>query len=453
MRREYCGIFGAWNLENAAEAVYLGLFSLQHRGQESAGIVSGSGSGDEFQVRKGPGLVNDVFSADSLAELKGNSAIGHVRYSTGGGCAPEDAQPLVMRYRNSPIAAAHNGSIPSAENWRKKLEDEGMIFSTSTDIELIVKMMARRKGSWEERLRGVLNTLRGAFSVLLFFPDRIIAVRDGYGFRPLSMGEKDGALFFSSESCAFDITGARFVRDIEPGEMVSVSAEGIKSIPLEKHTPSPCIFELIYFSRPDSDVFSKSVYETRLNMGRQLASERPVEADMVMPVPDSANIQALGYARESGLPLEFGFMRNHYIGRTFIEPHQHIRDLRVMIKHTPIRGAVKGRRVAVVDDSIVRGTTSRKLVKLIRDAGASQVHLLITSPPIIHSCRYGIDTPDSSRLLANRMSAGKMRGYLGVDSLSFLSMEGLLRACGGKDYCLSCFNNKYPLGRECEEET
>ena len=443
MRKEYCGIFGVWNDPDAAEAVYLGLFSLQHRGQEGAGIVSCAGG--DFRIRKGMGLVSEVFSHDSLESLDGTRAVGHVRYSTAGESSIGNVQPIVVRYKGSPIAIAHNGNIPSASEWRSRMEDEGIIFATDTDSELILKMMVREKGSWEERLVKVLNVLKGAFSLLVFLPDKMIAVRDGFGFRPLSMGKKGDAVLFSSETCAFDIEGASFIRDLEPGEMVIVDEEGVRSMYLEKQRLSPCIFELVYFARPDSYVFSKSVYAARLNMGAELAREHPVDADFVMPVPDSANMQALGYARESGLPLEFGFMRNHYIGRTFIEPHQHIRDFRVMIKHTPIREAIRGRKVAMVDDSIVRGTTSKKLINLIRNAGAKEVHLLISSPPVIHSCHYGINTPTSTELIANRISVREIAEFLGVDSLHYLSMEGLTRACGGNGYCLSCFDENYPL--------
>ncbi|MBN2406581.1 MAG: amidophosphoribosyltransferase [Elusimicrobia bacterium] len=443
MRKEYCGIYGVWNSSAAAELTYLGLYALQHRGQESAGIVSCRKK--NFCVRRGMGLVSDVFPEESLRALKGDSAIGHVRYSTTGSSSCDNIQPLVVDYQGKSIAVAHNGNIPSASRWRKKLESEGVIFATETDSELILKMIVKEKGSWEDRLKIVLDRLEGAFSLLVLFPGKLIAVRDSYGYRPLSMGVRGDSVFFSSESCAFDIIDAEYKRDLAPGEMVVLDASGEKILRLKEQPHQHCIFELIYFARPDSMVFNQSVYSARLSMGRQLAREKKIEADLVMPVPDSANMQALGYSQESGIPLEFGFMRNHYIGRTFIEPHQRIRDFRVKIKLTPIKEVLKDKRVIIIDDSIVRGTTSRKLVKSIRKAGAREVHLLISSPPIKNSCYYGIDTPTSEELIANRHSVDEIKEFLGVDSLYYLSIEGLLQACREADYCLACFNGDYRL--------
>ncbi len=452
MHKEYCGIFGVHKSPEAAETVYLGLYSLQHRGQEGAGIVSGDNG--KFCIEKGEGLVNEVFTGKSLENLKGNSAIGHVRYSTTSGRSSiENVQPLTANYMDSPIAIAHNGNIVSANAWKAKLEKEGVIFSTRSDSELILKMIVREDGdTWEEKLRKVLNRLKGAFSLLLFFPNKMIAVRDSYGLRPLSIGRKDGSLIISSETCAFEIVDAKYERDIKPGEIFVADSRGERSLYLDKRKSCPCIFELVYFSRPDSYVFSRSVYTSRLNLGVELAKEKKVNADMVMPVPDSANMQAMGYSNESGIPLGEGLIRNHYIGRTFIEPHQKIRDFRVKIKLTPVKEALKGKKVAVIDDSIVRGTTARKLVGMIRGAGAKEIHLLIASPPIKYSCYYGIDTPDEGKLIANRFSVKETKKYLGVDSLHYLSAEGMLRACGGGSYCRACFNGDYPLDRNAKNK-
>ncbi len=443
MPKEYCGIFGVFGHKSAGRLSRLGLFSLQHRGQESAGLVVDDRG--EFHSRKGMGLVSEVFSAKDIEGIKGTSAIGHVRYSTSGESTPENIQPILVRHRDIPIAIAHNGTIHRSRELRKKFEDDGVIFTTETDSELILKMYTRQKGSRPERLRKVLNRIKGAFSLLVLFPGELYAVRDAMGFRPLVMGRKSRAVIFASESCAFDIEDALFERELKPGEIVKVSRKGVESFFLEKAEKCRCIFELIYFSRPDSFVFGQSVYESRLNMGRNLAMEAPVEADIVMPIPDSANIQALGYARQSGIPLEFGLLRNHYIGRTFIAPHQEIRDLGVRIKHTPIRTAVRGKRVVMVDDSIVRGTTSKKLVDMIKKAGAKEIHMRISSPPIKFSCYYGIDTPDKKKLIASKKSAEDIRKFLKVKSLYYLSRQGLEKACRGDGYCFSCFSGKYPL--------
>ncbi len=446
MRKEYCGLFGVYGHKLAGKLTYLGLFSLQHRGQESAGLVVDDNG--EFHTRKGMGLVSEVFAGKDIEGIEGSNAIGHVHYSRSGQNMEENIQPILVRHKDIPIAIAHNGAIAHSKKIRRELEDDGVIFSTDTDSELILKMYAREKGSRKKRLMSVLNRLKGAFSLLILFPGELYAARDSMGFRPLAMGRKNGAVLFSSESCAFDIEAADYERELEPGEIVKVSKDGTESFFLEKADPCQCIFELIYFARPDSYVFGQSVYEARLNMGRQLAIESPVDADIVMPIPDSANVQALGYARQSGIPLEFGLLRNHYIGRTFIAPHQEIRDLAVRIKHTPIRKAVKGKRVIMVDDSIVRGTTSRKLVSMIKKAGAREVHMRISSPPITSSCFYGIDTPTKKELIANRKNIKSIESYLGVKSLYHISPSGLKKACGGgngDNFCFSCFTGKYSL--------
>ncbi len=443
MLKEECGIFGAWGCDKAAEMVYLGLFSLQHRGQESAGIVSNKGK--KFFSVKGAGLVSEVFSPSNLRTLKGNSAIGHVRYSTTGRTKPENIQPFSANFQNVSIALAHNGNIPRAEKWRRKLENEGSVFSTGSDTEIIFKMIAREKGDWIKRIANTARTLKGAFSIVVLLPGKLIAIRDAFGFRPLCLGKKDEAYFISSESAAFNLIGAQYIRDIKPGEILTIDENGENSIFVEKEKGSRCIFELIYFSRPDSIVFSQSVYSARLKMGRELAREKKIKADLVMPVPDSANIQALGYSKESGVPLEFGFIRSHYIGRTFIEPQQKIRDFSVKVNPSPIKEVVKGKEVILIDDSIVRGTTSKKLVKLIKEAGAKKIYLLIASPPIRFPCFYGIDTPKGKYLLANRMNTGEIAKFLGVDDLYYLSLNGLLNSCRKTEYCLACFTGKYPL--------
>ncbi|MCD6413681.1 MAG: amidophosphoribosyltransferase [Elusimicrobia bacterium] len=443
MLKEECGIFGVWGCEKAAEMVFLGLFALQHRGQESAGIISARGR--KFFSVKGAGLASEVFTSSNLKSLKGDMAIGHVRYSTSARTSRENIQPLSADFQNISIAVAHNGNIPRAKKRKEKLEKEGTVFSTGSDTEIIIKMLAREKGEWIHRLKRVGDELKGAFSLVMMLPGKLIAARDPFGFRPLCLGRKGDAFFVSSESCAFNLIGAEYIRDIKPGEILTIDRTGIKSLYMEKQVERQCIFELIYFSRPDSIVFSQSVYSARLEMGRELAREKKAEADLVMPVPDSANIQALGYSKESGVPLEFGFIRSHYVGRTFIEPQQRIRDFRTRIKHSPIKDVLKGKRVILIDDSIVRGTTSRKLVKLIREVGAKEISLFIASPPIKFPCFYGIDTPVRKHLLANRMNTDEIRKFLGVDDLYYLSLEGLLNSCRKTGYCLACFTGDYVL--------
>ncbi len=446
MLKEYCGIYGVYGDKLAAGLTHLGLFALQHRGQESAGITVNEGG--RFHSRKGMGLVSRVFSGKDIEEIKGESAIGHVRYSTSGKSAEENIQPLMFRQRGVPMAISHNGTIPRARELRDELESEGIIFTTSGDSELILQMYARQKGTREERLIKVLNRLKGAFSLLILFPGELYAVRDAMGYRPLVMGKKGKTVLFASETCALDLVGAQYEREVKPGEIVRVNKDGRESFFLEKSDTRQCVFELIYFARPDSFVFGESVYQARLNMGRRLAMEAPVKSDLVMPIPDSANIQALGYARQSGIPLEFGLLRNHYIGRTFISPRQETRDLGVRIKHSPIRKAVRGKRVVIIDDSIVRGTTSRKLVELIKNAGAKEIHMRISSPPIKHSCYYGLDTPDKKDLIAASKTPAETADFLKVSTLHYLSREGLERACRtstGGGYCFSCFSGKYDL--------
>jgi len=442
-KREYCGIFGVWNSKDAAELIYLGLYALQHRGQESCGIVTSNSK--KFFFEKGHGLVNEVFNNKNLKRLKGISGIGHVRYSTAGDFSEKNIQPLVIKHKKTEIAVAHNGNIRYVSKFKKELEEKGSVFQSNSDSEIILQLIIREKGSWEEKIQKTLEKVRGAFSLLFLLPDKIIAVRDSFGFRPLCIGRKQDSYFFSSESCAFDLIDAVYLRDVKHGEMVVIDRTGIKSFFLKKEENKRCIFELIYFSRPDSTVFSQSVYKTRISMGIQLAKEKKIKADLVMPVPDSANVQALGYSYESKIPLKFGFIRNHYIGRTFIEPHQRIRDFRVKIKHSPVKEIIKNKDIILIDDSIVRGTTSKKLIKLLKKAGAKKIHLCISSPPIKFPCFYGIDTPTKKELIANKMSTEEIKKFLEVDSLIYLSREGLLNSCRRMGYCLACFNGKYPL--------
>ncbi|MHB9156213.1 MAG: amidophosphoribosyltransferase [Endomicrobiales bacterium] len=451
-----CGIFGIYNHPEASKLAYLGLYALQHRGQESAGIASSDGTGIYPYVQMG--LVADIFNHENLEKLKGNQAIGHVRYSTAGVSMLKNAQPLVINYAKGLVALAHNGNLINAPEWRSKLEKEGAIFQTTSDSEVILHLIARANGRpLEEAVHYALSKLKGAYSLLLMTPQKLIAVRDPWGVRPLCVGRLDRGWVAASESCALDLIDARYLREVEPGEMVVIDKKGMRSVPLfKKHrNPALCIFEYIYFSRPDSIIFSESVHSVRRQLGRALARESYVKtggADLVISVPDSANSAAIGYAQAAGIPYEMGLIRNHYIGRTFIEPSQHIRDFGAKIKYNPIRDVLAGRKVVVVDDSIVRGTTSRKLVKMIRSAGAKEVHLAISSPPITAPCFYGIDTPTKEELIASTHSIENIRQYLGVETLNYLSLEGLLSStqCPKENYCTACFNGKYKIGTGCK---
>ena len=449
---ENCGIFGVIGHPEAAKMTYLGLYALQHRGQESAGIVTTDGR--KMYERKGLGLVSDVFPDErALAPLVGDAAIGHNRYSTTGTTNIINAQPSLIRFRGGYIAAAHNGNLVNAQILRQHMEREGSIFRTSTDTEVIFHLMAHSKYSEiPDMISHALKRVRGAFSLLFLTPEMLVAVKDPHSFRPLVMGKKDGAWFFASETCAFDLIGAEFIRCLEPGEMVVVPAGGEPEslypwgrIPLEK--ASGCIFEFIYFSRPDSIVFGAPVDKIRRRMGHQLAREHPVDADVVISVPDSSNTAALGFANESGIPFDLGLIRNHYIGRTFIQPQQKIREFSVRLKFNTVRGVIDGKRVVVVDDSIVRGTTSRQLVRMIREAGAKEVHVRIASPKIVNPCFYGVDTPDKKQLIAANKSVEEIRQFIGADSLGYLSIEGMLSIKGlpKMGFCTACFGTKYPV--------
>lgn len=458
--REECGLMGVWGHEEAANLVYLGLYAQQHRGQEGVGIVSidseespgsVSGTGNGFHIHKGTSLVSDVFKRFDFSKLPGQRAIGHVRYTTAGGNRLANVQPLFAHVSLGKVAIAHNGNLINADKLKRDLIRDGAIFGTSSDTEVILHLMARapRNISLEEAVIRALDQIEGAYSLLIAFQDRLIVVRDPAGLRPLAMGKLDGAYVFASETCAFDLIGAEYVRDIEPGEVLILHEDEEKSFyPLKKSLPAPCIFEYVYFARPDSRVFERGVYPIRKQMGVELAREHAVEADMVVPVPDSGMTAAIGYAQEAGIPLELGLIRNHYVGRTFIEPKQSIRDFGVKIKLNANGEVFKGKRIVVVDDSIVRGTTSKKLIDMLRRAGAKEIHLRISAPPTTDPCYYGIDTPEKEHLIASRMSVEEIREYLKVDSLGYLTLEGLYRAVGAEmgTMCNACFSGQYPLG-------
>jgi amidophosphoribosyltransferase len=448
-----CGVFGIYGHEEAANLTYLGLHALQHRGQESAGVVTYDGSGFHRQVRMG--LVSDSFDEASLQKLPGRSAIGHVRYSTAGSSELSNAQPFVVHYAHGGIAIAHNGNLVNAGEVRARLEASGSIFQTSSDTEVIVHLLAQaREPETIERLASALRQVAGAYSLLFLTETRLIAVRDPHGFRPLVLGRLKDAFVFASESCAFDLIEAEFIREIEPGEVVVVGERGLRSYrPFEAvRDPEPrrfCVFEHVYFARPDSLLNGRSVYRARHEMGAQLAREQPVEADVVIPVPDSGVPAAMGYAAESGIPFELGLIRSHYVGRTFIEPRDSIRDFGVRLKLSPVRAVVDGKRLVVVDDSLVRGTTSRKIVNMLRAAGAREVHLRISAPPTTHPCFYGIDTPTRKELIASSHSVDEIARYVTCDSLRYLSHQGMMRAVGapesGDGYCSACFTGNYPV--------
>lgn len=447
-----CGVFGVYNHPEAANLTYLGLYALQHRGQESAGIASSDGETITSHVDMGQ--VADIFTQDRLAQLPGNIAIGHVRYSTTGISQIKNAQPLVINYARGMLAIAHNGNLVNAPALRRKLELQGSIFQTSSDTGVILHLIARaNKRSLPEAIRFALSKVKGAYSLVMMTPTRMIAARDPWGVRPLCIGRLDGGWVVASESCALDLINAEYVRDVEPGEMVIFEDHAMRSVKLfeKKKDAALCIFEYIYFARPDSLVYGKSVHAVRQQLGRILAREsypKIKQADLVIAVPDSANCAAIGYGQAAGIPYETGLIRNHYIGRTFIEPSQTIRDFGAKIKYNPVRDLLKGKRVVVVDDSIVRGTTSRKLITMIKAAGATEVHLCISSPPITGPCFYGIDTPDKDQLIAAQKSVEEIRRYLGVDSLHYLSHAGLIEATGSarSQFCTACFTGKYKLG-------
>ncbi|HTC57804.1 MAG TPA: amidophosphoribosyltransferase [Candidatus Sulfotelmatobacter sp.] len=454
-----CGVVAIFAHPEAEKLAYLGLHALQHRGQESAGIVTSDGL--TSRVHKAMGTVADIFTEDVLSKIRGTLAIGHTRYSTAGDSALLNAQPILVQSNKGSIAVAHNGNLVNAMEVRSRLERQGSIFQTNSDTEVIVHLIAlSQEHTLPEAIADALRRVEGAFSLVLMTPDRIIAARDPRGFRPLAMGripamggqkqdgQKRDTIVFASETCAFDLIGATYERDVKPGELVVVGPEGISSRFYSTDAPqSSCIFEHVYFSRPDSVVFGRAVQTSREELGRQLAREAPVEADLVVPVPDSGVTAAVGYAAESGIPFRFGLIRNHYVGRTFIEPSQSVRDFGVRLKLNPVRSLLEGKRVVLIDDSIVRGTTSRKIVRMIRNAGAKEVHMRISCPPTISPCYYGVDTPSKKQLIAANKSVDEIRQYIRADSLAYLSLEGLKKACGEGEkisYCSACYTGKYP---------
>ncbi|MGH9805289.1 MAG: amidophosphoribosyltransferase [Candidatus Acidiferrales bacterium] len=443
---DQCGVFAVFGHPEAAKLTYLGLYALQHRGQESAGIAATDGT--EMRHHRGMGQVAEVFTESVMSTLTGRAAIGHTRYSTAGDTALVNAQPLVVACNKGSIALGHNGNLVNAEQVRRRLESSGSIFQTTSDTEVILHLLAQsRKDSLMEAIPEALRMVEGAYSLVLLAPDGVYAIRDPRGFRPLCLGKLEDAWVVGSETCAFDLIGSEYVREIEPGEMVRLSAAGVESsyfTPPVKH--SFCIFEHVYFSRPDSTIFGRPVQKSREMLGRLLAREHPAEADLVVPVPDSGTAAAIGYALESNIPLKVGLIRNHYIGRTFIQPEQTIRDFNVKVKLNPIRSLLDGKRVVLVDDSIVRGTTMRKIVRMIRESGALGIHVRVSCPPIISPCFYGIDTPTRRELIGSHKSAEEIRQFIEADSLGYLSLESLRKAVADAEgsYCQACYTGKYP---------
>ena len=442
-----CGVFGIFGHPNAAELTYLGLYALQHRGQESAGIVTSDG--DKFSYHHGMGLVVNVFQNGELASLRGQHAIGHNRYSTAGSSTLENAQPLIREYKRGPIAIAHNGNLVNAPRIRSELQDSGSIFTCTSDTEVLAHLIARsRQTLLEDRIIDALLEVRGAYSILFMGRNVLIGARDVQGFRPLWLGKLDSAYIIASETCALDVIGATPIREIMPGELVVITEHGIQSTQFARsHHRTMCIFEFIYLARPDSMIFGEIVNRPRREFGRQLAREHPADADIVIPVPDSANLAAMGYAEESGIPFEFGFTRNHYVGRTFIQPSQTMRERSVDIKLNPIRDVVEGKRVVVVEDSIMRGTNSRKIVKILRQrGGAREVHFRVSSPPNRYPCFYGIDTPTRQELIASSHTIEEICKYIRADSLGYLSIEGMLHCVKRpREFCTACFDGDYPV--------
>ena len=445
--REECGVFGIFGHPEAANMTYLGLYALQHRGQESAGIAASDGQ--QVRVSKAMGYVADAFDEEELARLPGDLAVGHVRYSTAGESKLANAQPFLIDCAHGQIAIAHNGNLVNAGELRDELVRQGSIFQASADTEVVLHLYARAKAkNVEDAVVESVRQVQGAFSFLLLTKDRLIAVRDPHGFRPLALGRLEDAYVVASETCAMDLIGATYIRDVDPGEVLVISREGVRSIkPFATAPLAHCVFEHVYFARPDSYVFGKSVNEVRTNLGRILAREQHVDADVVVPIPDSGVCAAMGYAEESGIPLRMGLIRNHYVGRTFIQPQSSIRHFGVKVKLNPVRSILEGKCVVLVDDSLVRGTTSRKIVKMVRAAGAREVHVRISCPPTISPCFYGVDTPRRADLIAATHTIDEIQRYLQADSIGYLSLEGLMAAVGtgGNQYCSSCYTGQYPV--------
>ena len=453
--KDECGVFGIFNHPEASNMTYLGLYALQHRGQESAGIATSDG--ERIRVLTAMGYVADVFDAQKLADLPGHLAIGHVRYSTAGESRLANAQPFLIDCAHGQISICHNGNLVNADVLRRDLVGQGSIFQSSSDTEAVLHLYARSKASnVEDAVVDAVTQVQGAFSFLMLTRDRLIAVRDPHGFRPLALGRLDDAYVVCSETCAMDLIGATYLRDVQPGEVLVISAAGVRS--LRPFPPAPlahCVFEHVYFARPDSYVFGRSVNEVRTDLGRILAREQPVDADVIVPVPDSGVCAAVGFAEQSGVPLRMGLIRNHYVGRTFIQPQAAIRHFGVKVKLNPVRSILDGRRVVLVDDSIVRGTTSRKIVRMVRMTGAKEVHVRISCPPTISPCFYGVDTPCRSELIAATHTIDEIRAYLDADSVEYLSLEGMMSAVGqgSHGYCSSCYTGQYPVAFPRDEKS
>jgi amidophosphoribosyltransferase len=453
--KHYCGVFGIFGHPNAAELTYYGLYALQHRGQESAGIVTCDGR--QFREHKGMGLVPQIFDGSILHKLVGDMAVGHTRYSTTGSSHIRNAQPLTVDCARGQIAVAHNGNLTNAAQLREELEAKGSIFQTTVDSEIILHLMAQPNDPrGESSLINTVRRIEGAFSLVIMTEHELIGVRDPHGFRPLSLGKVGDAWVLSSETCAFDLIHAKFVRDIAPGEVVIISKDGVRSVQAfpAQDRRAFCIFEYVYFARPDSNLDGRNVYRTRVEMGRQLAREHPIAADIVVPVPDSGNCAALGYSLESGIPFEMAFVRNHYVGRSFLQPSQLIRDFNVRVKLNLIAEMVRGKRVIIVDDSIVRGTTCKARVNNLKEAGAKEVHVLVSCPPHMHQCVYGIDFPDRNKLMAANHSLDEIRQYLNADSLHYLSQDGMVAATGHPraGFCMACYDGNYPVAYDSKLE-
>ena len=452
--KDECGVFGIFGHPEAANLTYLGLYALQHRGQESAGIATGDG--ERMRVSRAMGQVADAFTGNALEGLPGHLAIGHTRYSTAGESKVLNAQPMLIDCAHGQIAIAHNGNIVNARELKDELVRSGSIFQSTSDTEVVLHLYARsRAGSVEEAVIESVSQISGAFSLVLATKNRLIAARDPHGFRPLALGRFGESWIVCSETCALDLIGATYVRDVEPGEVLVISDGGLRSLhPFPPAQLAHCVFEHVYFARPDSNVFGRSVNEVRTAFGQQLARESHVPADVVVPIPDSGVVAAVGYAEEAKLPLKMGLIRNHYIGRTFIQPQQSIRHFNVRVKLNPVRSVLEGKRVILLDDSIVRGTTSRKIVKMVRAAGASEVHLRISCPPTVSPCFYGVDTPSKSELIAATHTVDEVRKYIEADSLAYLSLDGLRAAVGGQQgsYCTSCYTGVYPVAFPRDEQ-
>lgn len=441
-----CGIFGITSHKEAGRLAYLGLYALQHRGEESAGIVTHTEK--KLIYHKGMGLVSDVFDEKVIRSLRGNVAVGHVRYSTTGSSHAKNIQPFFASHKRGSIAIAHNGNLTNSFTLRNKMEQKGSVFQTSMDSEIIVHLLAiSRKGTYQKKAIEALSQLQGAYSLVVMINGILVGARDPFGWRPLCIGKLDGAYILASETCALDLINAQYVRDVEPGEIVFIKGHQIESLkPFKKRKHAFCIFEHIYFARPDSTVFGKSVYVTRKRLGEQLARECPGKCDFVMPIPDSGIYAGLGFAKKAKKPYEVGMIRNHYVGRTFIQPSQFIRNFRVRVKLNPVRDILKNKKVVIIEDSIVRGTTSRSRVRTLREVGVKKVHMRVSCPPLRHPCFYGIDFPTKKELIASRHSIKEVRDFIGLDSLRYLSVEGMLKSMllPKKEFCTACFTGNYP---------